>query len=73
MNMVPLRLKQMVTDGLSLDATINRVYFPERGDDHGDSSSKGAEYCVTGNTSYGTGDNSRYGCFTVRAKTSRTS
>ena len=69
MVMVPLRPKQMVTDGLSLDVTVNLAHFPERRYVYGDSSSEGAEYCVTNNTGYGTGDSSCYGYCTVCAKT----
>ena len=71
MVMVPLRPKQMVTDGLSLDVTVNLAHFPERRYVYGDSSSKGAKYYVTGDTGYGAGDSSGYGYCTVCVKTCR--
>lgn len=68
MVMVSLRLKQMVTDGLSLDVTVNLARFPERRYVYGDSSSKGAKYYVTGDTGCGTGDSSCYGYCSVCVK-----
>ena len=70
--MVSLRPKQMVTDGLSLDVTVNLANFPERRYVYGDSSSKGAKYYVTDDTGCGTSSGSCNSYCAVCVKTCRT-